>query len=122
MPEAVTGPINLWREVNNFLKKDDDKDIISPTPQNKDKLVILPFDQIYPYSWQRDGDTDKLYCLVAERTFNATKCKERLALTSRDTYSITYWQHGWNANGWKDPEKEDEPEPVVVGEALEEAM
>ena len=61
-------------------------------------IQVLPFYEIYPFSWARDGDMFRDYCLLSEPAFNADKCKKILALDHWQTHSITYWGHSWSGS------------------------
>ena len=62
-------------------------------------LVILPHYEVYPFSWQRDGDMFKKFCISSEETFDAARCKALLALEHWGSHSITYWSHSWKGDG-----------------------
>ena len=58
-------------------------------------LTVLPFWEIYPYSWQRDGDPYDEYCSTKGEQFNATVCKKLLGTDHWGSHTITYWSHSW---------------------------
>ena len=118
-PEDLTGPTALLSSVNDFennyghgngpklddhyaksgwrhLFKHSSSKTSSLPPQS---IEILPFWEIYPYSWERDGQMYRDVCWVAEPTFNARKCKLVLGLDHWKTHSITYWSHSWTQTG-----------------------
>ena len=112
MPEILTGPVSLYDEVNFYQSHYHDEDNMSLDERYSlsgwaplyparelESLHILPFWMIYPYSWQRDGDPYKGYCLVGQGDFNAKKCKKVLGLQAWGSWSITYWSHSWDSNG-----------------------
>lgn len=118
-PESLTGPEALYHMVERY-QNDFDQGQGSKMDEYYDKspwrrlykaaakenatlppqsLVILPFWQVYPYSWHRDGEMFKHVCWVLDAEFNAARCKLLLALDRWESYSITYWSHSWVSNG-----------------------
>ena len=118
-PESLTGPQALYQMVERY-KNDFDQGQGSKMDEYYDKspwrrlykaaakenaglppqsLVILPFWQIYPYSWHRDGEMFRHVCWVLEAEFNAARCKLLLASDRWGSYSITYWSHSWGWDG-----------------------
>ena len=118
-PESLTGPAALYAMVERY-KNDFDQGQGSKMDEYYDKspwrrlykvavkesatlprqsLVILPFWQIYPYSWHRDGEMVRNVCWVLEAEFNAARCKLLLASDRWGSYSITYWSHSWGWDG-----------------------
>lgn len=118
-PESLTGPAALYAMVERYnndfdqgqgskmdeyyekspwrrLYKAAAKESATLPPQS---LVILPFWQIYPYSWHRDGEMVRNVCWVLEEEFNAARCKLLLASDRWGSYSITYWSHSWGWDG-----------------------
>ena len=127
-PERMTGPIALRDQTINYIENyeggDGDGGIkmderyaksgwrhlyrpshlkgVARIPQS---LVILPHYEVFPFSWQRDGDPFKDVCTASSQNFDAERCK---ALTGSDhwgSHSITYWSHSWGMNGeghWDD--------------------
>ena len=117
--ETLTGPEALYATINRYnddfdqgqgskmdeyyekspwrhLFKAGDKDVSTLPPQS---LVILPFWEIYPYSWQRDGDMFRQFCWVLSEEFNAARCKLLLGLDHWGSHSVTYWSHSWSGGG-----------------------
>jgi hypothetical protein len=62
-------------------------------------VVILPFHDIYPYSWSRDGQFVRDVCWSLSDSFNETRCKELLAVDRWESTAITYWSHSWDDKG-----------------------
>ena len=77
----------------------------SPHTTVPESLTLLPFQYIYPYSWQRDGDAFRALCTLNSPHFNAEKCKGVLGVKTWGSCSITYWSHSWDANGGQDQGK-----------------
>ena len=120
-PEYLTGPSVLYDQVNAYRdeydngrgdKMDDhygksgwralyppSRDQEQLTPQS---LVVLPFWEIYPYSWSTDGNAFRELCWVTKDTFNAATCKHVLGLEYWGSHSITYWSHSWSIEGHTD--------------------
>lgn len=61
-------------------------------------MVILPFWEIYPYPWDRDGSVYRHVCWVLDDKFDAKKCKSFLELNARKSHNITYWSHSWSGS------------------------
>ncbi|EAW13768.1 glycosyltransferase family 32 protein [Aspergillus clavatus NRRL 1] len=59
-----------------------------------DALVLLPRQQIYPFSWADDQDS---VCLAAHDNplFNADECKRLMDVEAWPSYFITYCTHSW---------------------------
>ena len=116
-PESLTGPAALYAMVDRY-KNDFDQGRGSKMDEYYDKspwrrlfkaiakenatlppqsLVILPFWEVYPYSWQRDGEMFRHVCWVLDEEFNAARCKLLMGLDHWGSHSITYWSHSW---GW----------------------
>lgn len=98
------------------------KDLHEAPPQS---LTVLPFWEIYPYSWERDGQAYRDMCSAASKNFDANRCKLLLGVEHWGTHSISYWSHSWEEHGhqghWdehlkelnksnKKEEEEEEPE------------
>ncbi len=119
LPESLTGPGALYSMVDmykhNFHQgqgsKMDEYYAKSPwrglfeaaakgnpilPPQS---LVILPFWEVYPYSWHRDGEMFRHVCWVLDAEFNAARCKLLLGLSHWKSHSITYWSHTYSYEG-----------------------
>ena len=121
-PERMTGPVALYDQIIVYNEqydagKDDGgarlderygksgwRHLYKPStvkdlaraPQS---LVILPHYEVYPFSWQRDGDMFKEFCTSSEETFDADKCKALLGLEHWGSHSVTYWSHSWKGDG-----------------------
>ena len=118
MPEYLTGPPALYDRVKDYRdaydhgrgdKMDDhygksgwrhlyraSRDQQKLPPQS---MVVLPFWEVYPYSWDRDGVAFTDLCSVTQESFSAVMCKEVLGLDHWGSHSITYWSHSWSADG-----------------------
>ena len=115
-PESLTGPGALYAMVNKY-ENDFDQGQGSKMDEYFDKspwrrlfkatakenptlppqsLVILPFWEVYPYSWYRDGEMFRHVCWVLDEGFNAARCKLLLGLDHWESHSITYWSHSWD--------------------------
>ena len=139
-PEALTGPEALYNMVNLYnddfdqgqgskmdeyyekspwrrLFKAVAKENGTLPPQS---LVILPFWEIYPYSWQRDGEMFRHVCWVLEEEFNAARCKLLLGLDHWGSHSITYWSHSWGGDGHDDSNMQHIADPNEVMENKQE--
>lgn len=117
-PEYLTGPPALYDRVRGYRdeydygrgdKMDDHyakggwQNLYRP-PRDHQKLppqsmVVLPFWEVYPYSWERDGEAYRSLCWVTQDTFSAATCKRVLGLDHWGSHSITYWSHSWSADG-----------------------
>ena len=117
-PEYLTGPTALYERVKQYKEEYDggegnkmdehyakgpwrhlfktsaQKQLMAP-PQS---MVILPFWEVYPYSWDRDGSMCRHVCWVLDDKFDAKKCKSFLGLDARKSHSITYWSHSWSGS------------------------
>jgi hypothetical protein len=113
-PESVTGPARLYDMVNDYSAKDSkwagealDK-LVAKNPSAKQftprkglghSVEVLPFQYIYPYSWERDGEAYRDFCWAARDNFDAERCKSLLATDRWPSYTITYWSHTWTGEG-----------------------
>lgn len=121
-PEYLTGPQALYDRVGEYEEEYDhgraDKmddhyatgswRNLYPPPRDAQKLppqsmVVLPFWEVYPYSWHRDGEAYRSLCWVTQDTFNAATCKQVLGLEHWGSHSVTYWSHSWSADGHWEP-------------------
>ncbi|KAL4964895.1 glycosyltransferase family 32 protein [Aspergillus stella-maris] len=62
----------------------------------KHSLVLLPREQIYPFSWVDDGDVKS--CLGSKgnsQLFDPDACKRRMDVDAWPSYFITYCTHTW---------------------------
>ena len=127
-PEYLTGPVALQIEAQAYLKDYHEKHETIDERYAKsgwknlyrgcilDTMEVLPFWAIYPYSWQRDGDPFKKYCLVGQENFDSKRCKDVVGTEAWGSWSITYWSHSWDTNGGhhveglSDGEKHDDKE------------
>ncbi len=117
-PEFLTGPPALYDRVRDYRdeyehgrgdKMDDHYNAggwrhLYPPSRDHHKLppqsmVVLPFWEVYPYSWERDGEAFRNLCWVTQDTFSAATCKQVLGLDHWGSHSITYWSHSWSADG-----------------------
>lgn len=121
-PERLTGPVALYDQVHRYNEKygggEGEKSAMldkyyaksgwrhlykhNPLPQS---LVILRHFEVYPYSWQRDGQLYKEFCSSSADTFDAERCKLLLGLDHWGSHSVTYWSHSWSGGGdghWDD--------------------
>ncbi|KIV94736.1 hypothetical protein PV10_02474 [Exophiala mesophila] len=136
--EATTGPAKLFYMIEEYNEKEGkyegdkiDK-AVAKNPTSKQftpkkglghSIEVLPFHNIYPYSWQRDGEAYRSVCWAARKTFNAERCKLLLATDHWPSYTITYWSHSWTGNGHDSNnlerlmEEEDEKEEKVEEES-----
>ena len=149
-PEYLTGPPALYDRVKDYTedydhgrgdKMDDHygksgwRSLYPPSRDHQglppQSLIVLPFWEVYPYSWERDGEAYRSLCWVVQDTFSAATCKQVLGLDHWGSHSITYWSHSWSVDGhWgehmdalnKPSEKsgESEVEEGDTGEAEEE--
>lgn len=141
MPEYLTGPPALYDRVKEYGdvydngrgdKMDDhyhesgwrylyrpSRDQKSLPPQS---MVVLPFWEVYPYSWERDGEAYRDLCWVTQETFNAATCKDVLGLDHWGSHSITYWSHSWSADGHWDEHMDalNKPSKAPAGEGNDE--
>ncbi|KIW17559.1 hypothetical protein PV08_04753 [Exophiala spinifera] len=113
-PEDTTGPALLFNKINEYLAEDGkfrgenmDK-WVSKNPTAKQftprrglghSVEVLPFQYIFPYSWQRDGEAVRDVCWATRRSFSAERCKLLLATDHWPSYAITYWSHTWAGEG-----------------------
>ena len=85
-----------WRHV--FPK--DARDLSGSNEESTNQTVtILPFWEIYPYSWERDGHSYREYCWTRMEKFNETMCKLLLGTDHWESHTITYWSHSWGEDG-----------------------
>lgn len=113
-PEPLTGPAALFNVIKDYQGKIKDEDDfldhryrqsgwrhLFPQPARHNSsssdsdITILPWWEIYPYSWERDGEATKDYCWTRMDSFDARKCKEILGTDHWGTHFITYWSHSW---------------------------
>jgi inositol phosphorylceramide mannosyltransferase catalytic subunit len=118
-PETITGPIALrsaigrygdskYHTESNFEQFFMENPSVTSDPTMVPRVkatdiphdvVALPFQYIYPYSWQRDGDGVRDVCWSALDTFDAERCKELLAVDRWPSTTITFWSHTWEHEG-----------------------
>ncbi|KAL9126914.1 MAG: hypothetical protein Q9217_004109 [Psora testacea] len=113
--ELLTGPGSLHEAVRQHEReyqgagndsldrhymKSEWRDLYIPARGVPQSVYVLPYWNIYPYSWLNNRETFQQFCSpYAGDTFNATKCKE---LTATDhwgehgSYTISYWSHSWD--------------------------
>ena len=112
--EGVTGPGKLYDLIKEYtapaspyIGEGIDKHVAkNPTAKQfnprkglKHSVEVLPFQYIYPYSWERDGEAFRQICWATQSTFEAKRCKELLATDRWPSYAITYWSHTWTSGG-----------------------
>lgn len=112
--EAITGPAKLFytyaeysepqgkyigEALDKHVAKNPAAKQFTPRKGLGHSVEVLPFQYIYPYSWQRDGEAFRSICWATQKTFNATKCKLLLATDHWPSYTITYWSHTWTGEG-----------------------
>lgn len=116
-PEELTGPIALYRQVKRYEAqfsnanghrldqhyaqspwRDLFQHVGARAPQS---LAVLPSWEVYPYSWDRDGQLVRDVCWVSQPTFDAKRCKSLLAVDHWGSHAITYWSHSWSAEQGK---------------------
>lgn len=113
-PESVTGPARLYDMINEYLdpkgkyvgealdlhvSKNPTAKQFNPRKGLQHSIEVLPFQYIFPYSWQRDGEAFREVCWATKATFNAERCKLLLATDHWPSYTITYWSHTWAGEG-----------------------
>ena len=117
-PEYLTGPPALYDRVRDYRDEYDDgrgdkmddhygksswQTLYRPSRDHqklpRQSMVVLPFWEVYPYSWERDGEAYRDLCWVTQDTFNAATCKLVLGLDHWGSHSITYWSHSWSVDG-----------------------
>ena len=138
MPEYLTGPPALYDSVKDYRDvydhgRGDNMDdhysrsgwrhLYKPSRDQQklpqQSLVVLPFWEVYAYSWERDGEAFRDLCWVTQEAFNAATCKEVLGLDHWGSHSITYWSHSWNADGHWDEHMDalNKPSKITGGKA-----
>ncbi|KAL3433888.1 nucleotide-diphospho-sugar transferase [Aspergillus tetrazonus] len=58
-------------------------------------LILLPQEQVYPFSWVDDGDVKVCLGAKGNPQFDADKCKKRMGVDLWPSYFITYCTHTW---------------------------
>ncbi|KAL2844768.1 nucleotide-diphospho-sugar transferase [Aspergillus pseudoustus] len=58
-------------------------------------LVLLPREQIYPFSWADDGDVKVCLGAKSNPLFDPEACKQRMRVDAWPSYFITYCTHTW---------------------------
>ncbi|KAK9328282.1 nucleotide-diphospho-sugar transferase [Lipomyces starkeyi] len=110
--EHLTGPIALRRYINLYLKKYKDSDeldqrmnknpivdVFGPQDSMKHSVEVLPWWNVFPYSWDRDGLAFKEICSVNSEQYDRERCKLNIATDHWGSYFITYWSHSWSRSG-----------------------
>lgn len=112
--EKLTGPGKLFDMINEYREGDSkwageaiDKHVAkNPTAKQfnprkglKHSIEVLPFQYIYPYSWERDGEGVRDICWAARDSFSSERCKLLLGTDHWPSYAITYWSHTWTGEG-----------------------
>ncbi|KAK9364907.1 nucleotide-diphospho-sugar transferase [Lipomyces kononenkoae] len=112
-PESFTGPVALWDAINVYFdeysgtgeleqrlhKNSTLQGIFEPEYKMKHSIEILPFWNVFPYSWWRDGDAFRSTCSINSAEYDGEKCKLIIAADRWGSYFITYWSHSWNWEG-----------------------
>ena len=113
--ERVTGPVALrdaviqyeeeYRNVDikrldRHYRKSGWRNLYVPDRRTPQSVTVLPSWEIYPYSWERDGQAFRDVCSTFDGgNFNAKKCKELVGTDhwgTNGSYTITYWSHSWD--------------------------
>lgn len=112
--EGVTGPGKLWDMIGEYQAPEGkwvgealDKHVAkNPTAKQfnprkglQHSIEVLPFQYIFPYSWERDGEAYREVCWATKPNFSAERCKQLLATDHWPSYAITYWSHTWTSDG-----------------------
>jgi inositol phosphorylceramide mannosyltransferase catalytic subunit len=112
--ESVGGPQKLYDMINEYNAEDSkwagdalDKHVMKyPTSKQftprkglKHSIEVLPFQYVFPYSWERDGEAYREICWATKENFDVDRCKKLLATDHWPSYAITYWSHTWTAEG-----------------------
>ncbi|KAK9366121.1 nucleotide-diphospho-sugar transferase [Lipomyces kononenkoae] len=110
--EQLTGPVALRRYVNLYLKKYKESndltqkmnekpvvDVFGPQENIKHTVEVLPWWNVFPYSWDRDGNAFRSICSVNSKDYDREKCKRNIAADRWGSYFITYWSHSWSKTG-----------------------
>ncbi|EXJ64923.1 hypothetical protein A1O7_01262 [Cladophialophora yegresii CBS 114405] len=112
--EGATGPGKLYDMINEYNEPEGkwvgealDKHVAkNPTAKQftprkglKHSVEVLPFQYVYPYSWERDGEAFREICWATKNDFSAERCKQLLATDHWPSYAITYWSHTWTSGG-----------------------
>ncbi|OAP62352.1 hypothetical protein AYL99_04555 [Fonsecaea erecta] len=115
--EGITGPGKLYDMINEYRQEDSkwagealDKHVsknptakqFNPRKGLKHSIEVLPFQYIYPYSWERDGEAYREVCWATKEAFDPERCKQLLATDHWPSYFITYWSHTWTSGGHDD--------------------
>jgi hypothetical protein len=58
-------------------------------------LILLPREQIYPFSWADDGDVKVCLGAKSNALFDPEACKRRMRVDAWPSYFITYCTHTW---------------------------
>ena len=136
-PEYLTGPPALYDRVRDYRNSYDDgrgdkmddhygkspwRHLYPPSSDDQrfppQSVVVLPFWEVYPYSWERDGEAYRKLCWVTQDTFSAAMCKQVLGLDHWGSHSITYWSHSWSVDGHWDEHMDalNKPTETLDGE------
>lgn len=54
-------------------------------------VTILPWWEIYPYSWLSNGKAVKEFCWVKGKDVDEERCKMEMETGERGSHTITYW-------------------------------
>lgn len=61
----------------------------------KHSLILLPREQVYPYSWVDDGEVKACLGAKSNPKFDPEECKRRMDVDAWPSYFITYCTHTW---------------------------
>lgn len=84
-----------WRSLHDFSASSDGTSSTSEGKVAEERLLMLPFWTVYPFSWQRDGKGFEEICSVEKEGFDAERCKRELDVERWGSWSLTYWGHSW---------------------------
>ena len=63
--------------------------------RSKHTVTVLPWYEVFPYSWMDEGRPVREMCWARSPGFNETQCKLLLATDRWESHAITYWSHSW---------------------------
>lgn len=113
LPESLTGPVALREAIVNYeigrvrhgLSIDPKVDAVKKNSPFADadygdhRVILLPSEIIYPYSWGPEGEPVRDKCWVLKDGFDPDACKTRLKVGEKKSISITYWSHTHSPDG-----------------------
>ncbi|KAK9357144.1 hypothetical protein V1504DRAFT_494617 [Lipomyces starkeyi] len=86
-------------ELDQRMNKNPIVDVFGPQDRLKHTVEVLPWWNVYPYSWDRDGSAFKEICSVNSEQYDRERCKLNIATDHWGSYFITYWSHSWSRSG-----------------------